>query len=323
MTVEVLILTTVFVGTALLVVAVYVYANRERLAESAASRARLEAARAAVANSGGDTSILRDERVSRLRFLERLLANRPVTALLQDEIGRAGSRMLVGELVLLAAVCAGVGAVIAQQYGGGLLVPVAALAFGAAPLLNLRRMQAARRAKFEAQLPDAIDMLVSAMRAGYSLQAGMNFVGQEMPAPLGPAFARFHDEHRLGVDVRTALLDLQDRVGTLDIKMFVTSVLIQRETGGNLGEVLTNIAGVMRDRVAFRGQVQALTAEPKLSARVLAAMPVVMFAVLSVISADYTRSLLTTDTGRLSLVYAAVSVAVGYAIMSKIADVEL
>jgi tight adherence protein B len=164
---------------------------------------------------------------------------------------------------------------------------------------------------------------VNALRAGYSLQAAMEFVGNELPAPLGPEFARFYDEQRLGVDVRLALVAMQERVGTTDIKMFVTSLLIQRETGGNLGEVLGNLAALMRERVAFRGTVATLTAEPKMSARVLAGLPVVVFLFLSTTNKDFLKPLLTTDTGHFMLAYAVVSVFVGYFVMMRIAKVDM
>ena len=105
----------------------------------------------------------------------------------------------------------------------------------------------------------------------------MEFVGQELAEPLGPEFARFYDEQRLGMDGRMALLSFQERVGTLDIRMFVTSLLIQRETGGNLSEVLTNTATLMRERVSVRGQLETLTAEAKYSGRILALLPVLVF----------------------------------------------
>jgi tight adherence protein B len=187
----------------------------------------------------------------------------------------------------------------------------------------MRRAQRARLAKFEQQLPEALDMLVNALKAGYSLQAGMEFVGKESAEPLGPEFSRFYDEQRLGVDVREALLNLQERVGTADIKMFVTSLLIQRETGGNLGEILTNISNLMRERVAFRGQVATLTAEPKMSARVLSALPFAAFLLLSMMNRDFMRPLFTTPTGKMFATYAIISVIIGYFTMMKIADIDI
>ena len=131
-----------------------------------------------------------------------------------------------------------------------------------------------RIAKFDEQLPGAIDMLVSALKTGYSFHVATNFLGQELAQPLGPEFARIYEEQRLGIDPSTALLGMQDRIGSVDIKMFVTALLIQRKTGGNLSEVLTNTADVMRERLTIRGQLETLTAEAKWSGRLLALLPV-------------------------------------------------
>jgi tight adherence protein B len=105
--------------------------------------------------------------------------------------------------------------------------------------------------------------------------------------------------------------------------MFITSLLIQRETGGNLGEVLTKLADLMRDRVAFRGQVRTLTAEPKMSARVLACLPLAVFLIINLINPDFMEPLLTTETGHFIIAYAGISVLLGYMVMAKIADIDI
>ena len=161
------------------------------------------------------------------------------------------------------------------------------------------------------------------MRAGFSFQAALKFVGDEVPAPLGDEFTRVYDEQRLGADMRTALLAMQERVGTLDAKMFVTSLLIQRETGGNLSEVLGGLATLIRDRVALRGQVDTLTAEPKFSGRVLSLLPVVGFFALFYLNPGMMQPMMNTSTGRMLLMYAAASIIVGYFVLMKIADIDL
>jgi tight adherence protein B len=187
----------------------------------------------------------------------------------------------------------------------------------------LRAMRKKRQRRFEDQLPEAIDMIVNAMRAGFSFQAALKFVGDEVPAPLGDEFTRVYDEQRLGADVRAALLGLQERVGTLDAKMFVTSLLIQRETGGNLSEVLSGLASLIRDRAALRGQVDTLTAEPKFSGRVLAMLPVFAFLALYYLNKPMMDPLFTNPAGRYIIAYTIGSIVVGYAIMMKIADIEM
>ncbi|HEU4643169.1 MAG TPA: type II secretion system F family protein [Gemmatimonadaceae bacterium] len=311
-----LILGAVFVGTLGLIVGVFVFVNRRRLAAAAAARARLrpemqEAAR----------PLLRHDSASDLPFLNRLLAG-GIGAELANLAQRAGSSWSPG-MVLLAGVALALAGLFLGLVTGNLgLAIVGALLGAVAPLVWLRFKAKRRQQAFETQLPDAIDMLVTSMRAGYSFQAAMRFIGQEMPTPLGPEFARFYDEQRLGIEVRDALLAMQDRVASLDFKMLVTAVLIQRESGGSLGDVLSNIAELMRQRVAVRGQIETLTSEPKLSAKILSALPVVVYFGLLIVNAEYVAPLTNTSVGRIILGGAAISALFGYLILMRLADVD-
>ncbi|HET7456664.1 MAG TPA: type II secretion system F family protein [Gemmatimonadaceae bacterium] len=316
-----IILTLVFGVTLLLIVAGYAFVNRRRLAASDALRARLGVATAAAAPQA-TVSILKEERASQLEVLNRLLEGKGVTTTLADQIERAGSSMTVGALILTVVLCAAIGGLIGSRISA-LAAPLCAALGAALPFLNLKRLQAKRLKAFEAQLPDAIDMLVNAMKSGYSLQAAMKFIGEEMTAPLGPEFTRFYDEQRLGMDVRLALLNMQQRVDSLDVKMFVTALLIQRETGGNLAEIMTNLSRLMRERQALRGEIDTLTAEPKLSAVVLTLLPIALFLMVNVMNRDYMSPLYVTESGRSMLIYAVVSVIIGYFVMKKIGQVDI
>jgi tight adherence protein B len=314
-----LVLAAVFLGTILLILAGYVAVNRRQLVAGDTLRARLApSAPASVATS----SILRDETTSGFVGLNRLLAGKDFTAALTAQIERSGSRLSVGEFVLLSLLCAGVGFLVGRSMGL-LVAPIFAAGCGYLPYLNLKRKAAKRLDNFQAQLPEAIDMLVNAMKSGYSLQAAIKFAGEESPDPLGPEFARVYDEQRLGMDVRGALLALQERVNILDCRMFVTALLLQRETGGNLAEVLTNLATLMRERVGLRGQIDALTAEPKMSAVVLGLLPVALFLIIATINRDYMAPLWTTPGGRLLSLYGLVSIILGYVIMKKLGKIDI
>jgi tight adherence protein B len=313
-----LVLLLVFFGTALLVLGTYAVINRRRLAAAEVLRRRMGDNTPIVAQM----NILRDNRRSSVSAIDSLLDAMKISESLEYELTRAGVKWTVGEFVLGSAVAASVLMLIGQQFG--LMMAWIGAAFGAVlPFLLLRKLQAMRKRKFEDQLPDAIDMIVNAMRAGFSFQAALKFVGEEVPSPLGEEFTRVYDEQRLGSDARVALLAMQDRVGTLDAKMFVTSLLIQRETGGNLSEVLSGLATLVRDRGALRGQVDTLTAEPKFAGRVLALLPVVGFFALLYLNRPMMIPMLTTSTGRYILMYAAGSIMVGYFVLMKIADIEL
>jgi len=316
--VQELVLLLVFFGTALLVLGTYAIINRRRLAAAEMLRERMGDAAAPTPI----INILRQTRRSSLPAIDRFLDAIAVTSSIDYELRRAGARWTVGEFLLGSAITASFLFLFGLQWGqfSGLLG--AAIGAGV-PFLVLHQLQRRRTRKFEDQLPDAIDMIVNAMRAGFSFQAALKFVGDEVPTPLGEEFMRVYDEQRLGADIRGALLDMQERVGTLDIKMFVTSLLIQRETGGNLSEVLSGLATLIRDRGMLRGQVDVLTAEPKFTGRVLATLPVLGFFALLYLNRPMMQPMLTTSTGRFILFYAAGSVAVGYFILMKLADIDL
>jgi tight adherence protein B len=266
---------------------------------------------------------LKDERISDVPFLNRLLSGKEWVDGLTVQLTRAGSEIKPVTFLMIILLSGMVGTLL-----GGKINGISALFFmvagWVAPFMWLRWRQKKRIRDFEQQLPDAIDMLVSAMKAGYSFQAATQFIGEEMIAPLGPEFARFYDEQRLGMDVRSALVGMQGRVESLDLKMFVTAVLIQRETGGNLGEVLSNLADLVRQRIAMRGQIQTLIAEPKLSARFLAVLPIIVFLVLSAINPHFFDAMLAEGSiGRAIITATAISVVIGYMIMMRIADVDI
>ncbi|HET6680282.1 MAG TPA: type II secretion system F family protein [Gemmatimonadaceae bacterium] len=314
---DTLILLVVFFSTVMLVLGVYVFVNRRRLEATAALRDRLSGAEAAPVN------ILRDTRKSAVPVLDRALTTGTLSPGVERRLQRAGATWTAGEFVIACALSAVVGLLVGQQMAGnaaGFLGGVVGILL---PFVVLKVMTARRFKKFEEQLPDAIDMIVNAMRAGFSFQTAMKFVGDEVPDPLGGEFMRFYDEQRLGADVRGALLDLQARIDTLDVKMFVTSLLIQRETGGNLSEVLGGLATLVRDRDALRGQIDALTAEPKFAGRLLALLPLIAFFVLSFMNPGMFSPMLESSSGRFMLLYAVASVGVGYYIMMKIADIDI
>jgi tight adherence protein B len=315
----ILTLTAIFLATMAFVVGGYILINRRTLEAAEVARSRLRT------QEGPEKTyrLLKEERISDVPFLNRLLSGQSWVDAIGVQLLRAGLELKPVTFLMVILSSGLLGTLV-----GGKVSGIAGVFFMIAgwlgPFLWLRWRQKKRIRDFEQQLPDAIDMLVSAMKAGYSFQAATQFIGEEMIPPLGPEFARFYEEQRLGVDVRTALISMQNRLESLDLKMFVTAVLIQRETGGNLGEVLSNLADLIRQRIAMRGQIQTLIAEPKLSARFLAVLPVLVFLVLSAMNPHFFDPMTAPGSiGRLVLTISAISVVVGYMIMMKIADVDV
>jgi tight adherence protein B len=316
----ILTLVAIFFAVLAFLIGGYVLLNRRTLETAEVARARLR-----TVDGGGEKTwrLLKEEKISDVPFLNRLLSGKEWVEGIAVQLVRAGSDMTPVTFLMVIIGSGLLGTVI-----GGKIAGLAGVFFMIAgwtgPFLWIRWRQKKRIRDFEQLLPDAIDMLVSAMKAGYSFQAATQFIGEEIVDPLGPEFARFYDEQRLGMDVRTALISMQTRMESLDLKMFVTAVLIQRETGGNLGEVLSSLADLIRQRIAMRGQIQTLIAEPKLSARFLAVLPIVVFLILSAINPHFFDPMTASGSiGRTILTASAVSVVVGYMIMMRIADVDI
>ncbi len=308
------------VSSLLLILGLYFYFNRQRIARERSLRERLGEL-AGLSRTTDSVAILRDTESSN-SILDAVLEGRSFVAKLEASTAQSGLGWSAGEFAgfVLLGMMAGV-------LASFVVDPLLALLVGAlgmaTPFVIVARSKAKREKAIEEQLPEAVDMLVNSLRAGYSLQAGMSFVGTELPYPLGPEFVRFYDEQRLGIDTRQALDNLQGRLGTLDARMFVLAILIQRETGGNLSEILGNISTVIRDRINFRGQVDVLTAESKLSAVVLAAIPIGMFFFIRFVSPDYAAQLTDTEFGQSLILYGVVSLVIGFFWLRRVAHIEV
>ena len=306
-------------GALLLIIGAYLWIVRREREDARMLRARLEGFGSSF-DGMSDTSILKRVE-SDADLIDRFIANRGSMAVIADEMRRAGMKWTVRQFTTYVVGGFAVGVVAAFWLPFIVALP-AGIVCAASPFFIVMRRRKQRDRRVEEQLPEAVDMLVNSMRAGFSLQAGMNVIGAELPAPAGPEFARFYDEQRLGIDVKHALINLQARLGTLDSRMMVLAILIQRETGGNLAEILGNLSKVIRERIKFRDTVGILTAESKVSAYILSALPLLLFAVIQMSNPDYVGELTGTPTGRILLGYAGASLAIGVVLMQKMAKVE-
>jgi tight adherence protein B len=198
---------------------------------------------------------------------------------------------------------------------------------GFAPFVQIARMRSKRMGQFEEQFAEALDLITRAMRAGHSLNFGFQMVGDEMPDPIGSEFAQVADEIKLGRELRVALGNLVYRVEAGDLPFFVTAITIQRETGGNLSEVLEKLGTLIRDRFALYGKVRALTAIGKASANLLACMPLMMVLLLYSCGGEggrtYVEPLYTTSAGMVMSAAALGLVVIGYILCRRMARIEV
>jgi tight adherence protein B len=203
------------------------------------------------------------------------------------------------------------------------LAPFNALVMFSLPWIWLWFKRRRRLNKFAAQLSDALELVARALRAGHSLGAGMHVVAEEMPSPIADEFGRVFEEQNLGIPIEDAMRSLCERVPNLDLRFFVTSVAIQRQTGGDLAEILDKIGYVIRERFRILGQVKALTGEGRLSGVVLIALPFALFGFMLNAKPDYIEPLWTTDLGKKMSLAAIVAQVIGALVIRKIVNIKV
>jgi tight adherence protein B len=202
-------------------------------------------------------------------------------------------------------------------------VPVGAVAMGLAPFFWLIRRKRKRVQAFVASMPEAVELMSRALRSGHGLASGMNLVAEEMKGPVAQEFGRVFYEQNLGVPIETSLRGMADRVPSMDVRFFVTAVIIQRGTGGDLAEVLEKIGKLIRQRYELFGHVRALTAEGRLSGIVLLALPPALLAFLTAVNYRYVAPMYTTPGGTKMLAVTAFLQVVGALCIKKIVAIKV
>jgi tight adherence protein B len=200
---------------------------------------------------------------------------------------------------------------------------VMATTLGAAPYLIVRRKRTKRLAKLEEQFPEALDFLARSMRAGHAFTISLEMVGEEMPEPLGQEFRALFNEQNLGAPLDVALGGFHKRVPLLDIRFFTSSVLLQKQTGGNLSEILTRLSYVIRERFRLKGQVKAASAHGRLTATILTILPVVLMFGLLVVAPGYLQSMAEDPDGKKLIAGAIIAQVLGNISIKKIINIKV
>jgi tight adherence protein B len=194
---------------------------------------------------------------------------------------------------------------------------------GALPLMVLLQRRGSRLKKFEEEFPEALDLLSRALRAGHAFQTAMGMVADEMRAPVGPEFKRMFDQQNFGLPLREAMTELTERVPLVDVKFFATAVAIQRDTGGNLAEILDNLAHVVRERFKILRQVRVHSAHGRITGFVLLALPPFLAVALSFINADHMQLLFQEQIGRTMLMGVIVMQFIGFLWIRQVVKIEV
>jgi tight adherence protein B len=268
--------------------------------------------------------IIDEVKLSSIPLLDRVLRHQkamagPVERLLVE----AGLTMTVGTFMLMIVVAGAAGGVLAWMFTGMFSAAVAAAVVGAVlPYLVVNRKRTVRLRTFEEQFPEAIDLISRALRAGHAFTTGLGMVADEIPAPVGQEFRRLYDEQNFGMSLPDAMRAMAHRVPVLDARFFVTAVLTQRESGGNLSEVLDNLASVMRERFKLKRQIRVISAHGRISAWVLSCLPPALAGVLFLLSPEF-MAILWEDPLGVRLVIAAITLQlVGTFIISRLVRIE-
>lgn len=289
-------------------------------------RRRMEAVRKA--ERRGEVSmglkLARDEMLSSVPAVHRLMMHWSWSVRLQERISQAGLTMKAGKLILISA-CLFLGTtVVVGLFTPMLLVGlltgicIGSIPYGVVMYLRQKRLRA-----FEERFPEALDLLGRAVRAGHAFTTGLEMIAKESPEPIASEFRTTFEEQNFGLPLRDALLNMTERIPSIDVRFFVTALLIQKETGGNLAEILDGLARVIRDRFRIYREVRVRTAQGRLTAGILIALPLFMMIVLMVMNPNYIGVLFHDPNGLLALTVAGIMQIIGSMVIWKIIHIEV
>jgi tight adherence protein B len=271
-----------------------------------------------------ETLLVKRQSKGALPGIDRLVGQSHWGISLGRLIEQSGTRIGISSLLVFAVITALLGAfalaaVLRASWG---LFPGAVVGFGA-PFLFLVRKRKARLRRFEEQFPEALDLLSRAIRAGHAFTTAVGMVADDASDPIGLEFKKTFDEQNFGLPLKDALFNLSERVPLMDVRFFVTAVLIQRETGGNLSEILDNLAHVVRERFKILRQVRVYTAHGRLTGYVLMGLPAALAIALSFINPEHIGLLFSDRMGKLMILGAIVMQTIGYFWIQKVVKIEV
>jgi tight adherence protein B len=243
--------------------------------------------------------LLRKNQLSTIPFLHRVMQKLHVARNLQDIIEQADMSMTAGGLLLTMLIFGEVALILSLKLSRPLISVVAFIVFASFPLLHVLKRRKKRIRQFSEQFPDAIDMMTSALKAGHALGRAMQLVAMEAPEPIRTEFRKTFEEQNLGLPIKDALLNLARRIDNVDLKLFVTAVIIQRESGGNLTEILAKISQTIRARFVLLGQIQVYTAQGRFTSWILGLLPAAIGFIIYMVSPEYIMFHFQDPVGRI------------------------
>ncbi len=271
-----------------------------------------------------EQEILRKRKLSEVPWIQQLLSSLSNLGGLERLLQQANSQMPIGVFFLLSGCLGMVGCLIGAFKDWGLPTALMLGVVGSMlPWVFIKFKRKRRFGEFQRQLPDGLDLMARALRAGHAFSVGMKMVGDEFPDPIGPEFGRTVEEISFGIDVPEALRNLTGRVECIDLKFFVTALTVQRETGGNLAEIIEAISRLIRQRYELFGRIKSLSAEGRLSGYILFALPFVMAGVLFYLNEEYMSLLFEDPVGHMMIAGAGLMMCIGAFVMRNMCQIKV
>jgi len=267
--------------------------------------------------------VLRADQLSRIPALNRVMKRLHIARDLQHMIEQADVSITAGSLLLFMLIFGEVALILSLRLERPLISATSFLVCASLPLLHVLQRRKKRMKRFSEQFPDAIDMMTSALRAGHALGRAMQLVALETPEPIRTEFRKTFEEQNLGLPIKEALLNLAKRVDNVDLKLFVTAILIQRESGGNLTEILTKISQTIRARFVLLGQIQVYTAQGRFTSWILGLLPAAIGFIIYLISPEYIMFHFQDPVGRIILGVAVILQTLGFFVIRKIVRMKV
>ena len=296
----------------------------ERKAQSRVLRDRLSTVQKPSDQPAPDLALLRDEVLSKIPAFDTFLRRSERVSALQKVLAQGNVDVRAGNFLMLCAVSAVVFAVIAFVAGGNVMFGWAGALLGFfIPYAYASHMRTKRFQQFEEKFPEAIDTLARAVRAGHAFTTALEMIANEVSEPVAGEFRQLYEEQKFGLPVRDALLNLADRIPLVDVKFFVTAVMLQRETGGNLAEILDNLSYVIRERFKILRQVRVHTAQGRLTMVLLMALPPTIVVVMQLLNPGFIRPLFTDPIGHALIVGGITLQTLGYFFIRRIIRIQV
>ena len=313
----------VFVAVSLLAFVVLSVLDR-RSAQARILRDRLAAVQKPVEESLQESALVRDDLMSRIPALDTLLRRSERMSILQKMLNQGEVNIRPGNFLMICVLCAAVLGVVFFFAAENLIFGWAGALLGFfLPYAYASHMRSKRFHRFEEKFPEAMDTLARAVRAGHAFTTALELIANEIAEPIAGEFRQLYEEQKFGLPVREALLNLTERIPLVDVKFFVTAVMLQRETGGNLAEILDNLSYVIRERFKILRQVRVHTAQGRMTMLLLMALPPIIVVTMRILNPGFIQPLFTDQIGHILIVAGITLQTIGYFFIRRIIAIQV